>query len=370
MTLARRIRVALITAAAAAALACSGRKPAGPAPAVPVTAAAAQKRAVPVEVHAIGHVEPYSTVSIRSQIGGTLVRVAFREGQVVRKGDPLFTIDRRPYEAALSQARANLDRDQATARNAAAQASRYAELVKKDYVTQQQYDDVRSQAASAEATVKADEAAVENARVQLSYCTISAPISGRTGSLLVHEGNVVKANDDNPLVVINQIEPIYVAFSVPEPKLPEIQKRSAAGKLQVIAQPEGGQPHQGRLTFIDNSVNSTTGTIDLKGTFPNADQTLWPGQFVNVTLQLAVEPGAIVIPTPAVQSGQSGSYVYIVKPDQTVELRPVVVDRQEGALTVIAKGVQAGETVVTDGQLRLREGSKVEVKAGGEEASS
>jgi multidrug efflux system membrane fusion protein len=342
--------------------------PAG-APPVPVTAAKVEARPIPVEIRAIGHVDPYSVVSVKSQVGGVLTDVWFREGEEVRKGQRLFTIDPRPYEAALAQARADLQRDRAQAANARDQAARYAELVKKDFVTRQQYDDARASADALEATVRADEAALENARLQLSYCTIASPIDGKTGSVLVQRGNVVKANDV-PIVVINQIRPIYVTFSVPEADLSEIQLHAAKGKLVVLAQPPGrAESEKGALTFIDNTVNPETGTINLKGTFPNAADRLWPGQFVNATLQLSVEHNAIVVPTPAIQTGQSGQFVYVIKPDLTVEPRDVVVDRTAGPLSVVRKGLAAGEQVVTDGQLRLSAGSKVEIKAAPEARS-
>jgi multidrug efflux system membrane fusion protein len=330
--------------------------------AVPVKAAVVEKRSVPVEVAAIGHVEPLATVSIRSQVGGTITKVWFREGQDVKKGDMLLTIDPRPYEAALDQAKASLARDQAQAQNAASESKRYAELVQKDYVTREQADQLQANAAALASTVKADEAAVENARLQVAYCSITAPINGTTRSLLVKEGNVVKAND-TALLVINQIEPILASFSVPEAQLPEIKRRSASSTLAVTASGPGGDTHAGALTFVDNAVDATTGTILLKATFPNRDRGLWPGQYVNLTLRLANEPNAIVVPAPAVQTGQSGSYVYVIKADSTVESRPVTVARSPGGLAVVSNGLTPGERVVTDGQLRLTSGTKVEVKS-------
>jgi len=358
----------------AAALAISGcaRKAAPPPPeAVPVTSAKVERRNVPVEVTAIGHVEAFSTVAVKSQVGGTLLSVGFREGQNVRKGDVLFRIDPRPFEAALAQAQANLARDRAQAKNAAADADRYAGLVQKDYVTREQYDQVKANAEALASTVKADEAAIENARLQLSWCTIAAPIAGRTGSLLVHPGNVVKANDDNPLVVINQIEPVYVTFAPPETALEALRRPPGGRPLAVSAASpaDPAHPRQGELTFVDNAVNSSTGTITAKATFPNTDESLWPGQFVNVTVVLRTEADAVVVPSPAVQTGQNGSYVYVIKPDSTVESRPVSVERTQGTITVVARGLAPGEQVVTDGQLRLTPGARVEVKKSAEAVS-
>ena len=282
----------------------------------------------------------------------------------MKTGDLLFRIDPRPYEAALKSAQAQLARDAVQLKTARQDVERYSDLVKKDYVTQEEYDRIRTTADSLEATVRADQAAVENATVQLEYCTIRSPIDGRTGQLMVHQGNLVKENGDAPLVVINQITPIYVAFSVPEQNLAEIKKRSAAGRLEVEASlpGSGGGPLKGWLSFFDNAVDSTTGTVRLKATFPNRDRVLWPGQFVEVGLRVSTRPDALVVPTQAVQTGQQGSYVYVVRPDLSVESRPVVVGTAAGTETVVDKGLQAGETVVTDGQLRLVPGAKVEVK--------
>jgi multidrug efflux system membrane fusion protein len=345
--------------------ACS--KKSGPPPRmekVPVTAATVIQKAVPIQLRAIGNVEAYSTISVKSQIEGVLTRVHFKEGQYVNKGDIIFTIDPRPYEAALKQAEANLAKDNAQLENAQKEASRYEDLVKKGYVAQEQYDQIRTNAAALEATVNADKALVENARLQLKYCYIYSPINGRTGNLIANEGNLIKANADNPMVTINQIQPIYVTFSVPEQYLNEIKKYMAAKKLNVKAfiSKEDVMPEQGVLTFIDNTVDMATGTIKLKGTFTNKGKRLWPGQFVNVLLTLTMQPDAIVVPSQAVQAGQSGVYVFVIKSDLTVESRPVVVDRSLDGESVIEKGLQPGEKVVTDGQLRLVPGAKVEIK--------
>jgi multidrug efflux system membrane fusion protein len=331
---------------------------------VPVTAATVIQKAVPVQLRAIGNVEAYSTISVKSQIEGVLIRVHFKEGQYVNKEDILFTIDPRPYEAALKQAEANLAKDTAQLENARVEVTRYAELVKKGYVAQEQYDQIRTNAAALEATVNADKALVENARLQLKYCFIYSPITGRTGNLIANQGNLIKANADNPMVTINQIQPIYVTFFVPEQYLNEIKKYMAARKLNVEAfiSKEDVMPEQGVLTFIDNTVDMATGTIKLKGTFANKGKRLWPGQFVNVLLSLTMQPDAIVVPSQAVQAGQSGVYVFVIKSDLTVESRPVVVDRSLDGESVIEKGLQPGEKVVTDGQLRLVPGAKVEIK--------
>jgi len=336
-----------------------------PPEAAPVTVANVARQDVPVEVRAIGHVEPYTTVALKARVGGQVIRVGFQEGQDVRKGDVLFQIDPRPYQASLAQARAQLERDRAIARNAEEDVKRYTDLVRKDYVTQEQYDSTRAAAAAALATAKADEAAIQNAQLQLSYCTITAPISGRTGSVLVHPGNIVKGNDDNPLVVLNEIQPVYVSFSVPESSLAQIRERLRPGeKMKVIAAPSGnpGKAQTGELSFLNNSVDPGTGTILLKGTFPNENEALWPGEYVDVVMTLATESKAIVVPFQAVQTGQAGQYVWVVKSDLTVESRPVTVARTQGPLAIVAKGLEAGERVVTDGQLRLAPGAKVQVR--------
>ena len=360
-----RIAAGCVSCAALLGLAACARKSAPPPPeAVPVTAAAVERKSIPVEITAIGHVEAYSTVSVKSQVNGTLMSVGFREGQPVRQGDLLFRIDPRPFEATLAQAQANLARDRAQEKNAAAEIERYAALVQKDYVTREQYDQVKANAEALASTVKAGEAAVENARLQLLYCTIAAPISGRTGSLLLHPGNVVKANDDKPMVVINQVQPVYVTFASPESFLADLQSRPRGASLAVSAAPAGdpSHPRRGELTFVDNAVDPTTGTITAKATFANTDGTLWPGQYVNVAVVLKNEPDAVVVPSPAVQTGQSGPYVYVIKADSTVESRPVAIERTQGTLSIVSKGLAPGEQVVTDGQLRLTPGVRVEVK--------
>ncbi|MEO8584958.1 MAG: efflux RND transporter periplasmic adaptor subunit [Acidobacteriota bacterium] len=360
----------LLSLGAAAALgAClascgKGAKKPGAPPAVPVTAAAVEAREVPLEASAVGRVDPFSTVAVRSRVGGPIVRVTFREGQDVRKDELLFEIDRQPFEVGLQVSLANLERDRARAREADENAKRYEQLVKKDYVTKEQASQTTSNAEALRAIVKADEGDVANARLNLSYCTITAPTAGRTGSLLVNAGNLVKANDDKPLVVINQVEPVFVTFAIPEGALADVKKRAAAGKLTVLATPNGAgaTASTGELTFIDNTVDTATGTINLKATFPNRDHALWPGQFATVSLRLASETGALVIPTEAVQTGQAGTFVYVIGADETVTVRPVAVHRTYQKWSLIEKGLAAGERVVTDGQLRLAPGMKVAIK--------
>ena len=343
---------------------CSNEKSNKPVSApIPVIVSTAIQKTVPVELRAIGNVQAYSTVTVKSKVGGELIRVHFTEGQDVKKGDLLFTIDPRPYEAALKQAEANLQRDLAKAKSASEDARRYESLIQRQVVSPQQYEKVRSDADALEATVLADRAALENARIQLDYCSIRSPIDGRTGSLIMKQGNIIKADDIN-LIVINQIIPIDVAFSIPEQFLLEIKKYMASGKLQVeaLVPMNEEKPGKGVITFIDNAVDSNTGTIRLKGTFANRERKLWPGQFVNLVLTLTTEPNTIVVPSQAIQTGQEGQYVFVVRQDLTVESRPVVVGRSVNSETVVQKGLLTGEKVVTDGQLRLYPGAKVEVK--------
>jgi membrane fusion protein, multidrug efflux system len=332
-------------------------------PPVPVTVVAAVQKIMPVQVEAVGTVEPYSTVSIRSQVTGAITKVHFKEGDDVKVGDLLFTVDPRPFEATLKQAEANLAKDVAVLANAREQSRRYAELVKKQYVSQEQYDQIKTNADAVEATVEADKATVENAKVQLSYCRIYSPVTGRTGSLLVNEGNVVRTNDATPLVTINQISPIYVTFTIPEQNLPEVKRRLAAGKLgvQAVAPENEQRPEQGDLSFIDNTVDRTTGTIKLKGTFRNAERRLWPGQFVKAVLKLT-DQDAIVVPSEAVQTGQQGQHVFIVRGDSAVDIRPVVVSRSLNGESVIEQGLQPGDRVVTDGQFLLGPGTRIQMK--------
>ncbi len=330
---------------------------------VPVTVAKAIQKTVPVEVRTIGTVEAYSTVTVKSQVDGVIEKVHFQEGQDANARDLLFTIDPRPFEASLKQAEANLARDIAQAKNASAQSERYSSLFQAGIVSKEQYDQFRTNAEALEAAVRADRAAVERAHLELEYTTIRSPIDGRTGTLMVHAGNVVKANDTS-LVVIHQVKPIYVDFSVPEQYLAEIKSAASRRKLSVraIIPQEEKHPAEGMLTFVNNTVDNSTGTILLKAIFENRDNRLWPGQFVNAILTLGAQPGSTVVPSQAVQTGQAGPYVFVVKQDSTVELRSVTPGSATGGETVIEKGVKPGEVVVTDGQLRLVPGAKVEIK--------
>jgi multidrug efflux system membrane fusion protein len=341
-----------------------GRGGPGGAAAVPVTVAPVVQKPMPLEVRVIGSVEASSNVAVHSQITGELTSVHFNEGDDVKAGDALFTFDKRPLESALQQADANLARDVAQAENAVAQAKRYQDLVQRGIATREQVDTANANAAALQATVGADRAAVDNARVQLEYATITSPISGRTGALMVHPGNLVRAGDTMPLVVINQVSPIYVTFAIPEAQLPELKRYMAQGMIRVAAQPPNDPTHpsDGHITFVDNAVDQTTGTIKIKGSFPNADHSLWPGQYVNVLVTLTINRDALVVPSAAVQAGQQGNYVFVIKADQSADLRPVEIARTGGIETIIKSGVKQGETVVTDGQLRLVPGSRVSIK--------
>ena len=346
-------------------LACTQQKGVPPKPVVPVTAATVEQKAVPYEIHAIGNIVEYAGVNVRSQAGGYLSKIHFQKGQFVKKGAILFTIDPRPYQASLMQAEGALAKDQAQLTNARADEQRYAELVKKGYISKQQYEQSQAAANALEAVVKADQAAVEYAKVQLSFCYIHAPISGRLGDILVDEGNLVKAADDNKfLVTIRQIQPIYVSFSVPEKTLGEIKKYMSSKQLSINVYADKGdtQPEKGMLSFVDNTVDPTTGTIRLKGTLKNEADRLWPGQFVNVVLSLYTQSDAVTMPSQAIQSGQHGQYVYIIKDDLTTDIRPVVVSRTYGNDSIIEKGLKPGEKVVTDGQLRIVTGAKVQIQ--------
>jgi multidrug efflux system membrane fusion protein len=367
-------------------------------PAVPVTVTEAAQRDVPVQVRAIGNVQALATVGVQSMINGEVVKVHFAEGHEVAAGALLFTIDPRQlnsallqaqatlaqHQAAVTSAEANLARDMAQLENARVDEQRYRKLMEGGFVARELYDQFRTKELTlaatidadraavdtAKALVRADEAAVDNVRVQLSYTEIRAPIGGRTGNVLLNQGNVVKANDvGNPMVVINRVHPIYVAFSVPEAQLEAIKRYRAAGDLPVEAQVTGQAAGvvRGRLTFMNNTVDPSTGTIQLKATFENTENALWPGQFVNVALTLTRQVGAVLVPSQAVQTGQKGQYVFVVKADQTVEARPVVSGAPDGRDVVITSGLAAGERVVVDGQLRLMPGARVEVKpaAGG-----
>jgi multidrug efflux system membrane fusion protein len=390
--------------------------------AIPVSVNDVVTKSVPVQIRANGAVQAMATVTIMSQVDGQISRVHFTEGQDVKQGDPLFTLDQRPFEAAVGQAEANLARntaqlqqaeaalaqsvaaekqaeanlarDTAQLENANVQARRYKELINDGAVSKEQYDQVRTAAAAMEATIQADQAAVtnakaairaaqattetfratmkadqsvvENARVQLGYTDIRSPMDGRTGNLLVHVGSAVKARDSNsPLVVINQIHPIYASFSVPEQSLADIRKYRAAGSIRVDALIPGQEqsPVRGELAFVNNTVDPSTGTIQLKASFSNSDNRLWPGQFLNVLLTLTTEPNVVVVPSQALQTGQQGPYVFVVKPDLTVEMRSITPGPALDGETIVQKGLTPGERVVTEGQIRLIPGARVDIKS-------
>jgi multidrug efflux system membrane fusion protein len=330
---------------------------------VPVTVAQADRRDVPVVVNAIGNVTPLQTVQIKSMVTAQVVKVHFTVGQDLQKGQLLFTLDGRSFQADLAKAEGQLARDKAAAATARVSQKRYQALLKEGVVAQQQYDELESTASQYDAAVEADKAAVESARVSLQYTRIYSPIVGRAGDVLVHEGNLIKAND-LAMVVINQISPIYTDFAVPERFLSDIKKYMAAGSLKVIATlPDSNAPlAQGKVAFIDNMVDRATGTITMKAEFGNQQRTLWPGQFVNINLQLTTEKNATVVPSQAVQNGQQGTYVFIVKPNKTVEARVVDIGPSDKGMVVIHKGIEVGETVVTDGQVRIVPGATVEWK--------
>ncbi len=343
----------------------SGSDPqkAAAAKAVPVAAATAASRTVPVDLATFGAVQAFSTVTIKCHVGGYLDKVYFKEGQLVKEGDPLVSIDPRTFDAAVKQAEANMARDEAQAKDAEKDAARDAELLKKGILSASDYDKSRAAADAFAAAVVADAAAIQFAKVQLGYCTIRSPVTGRTGALQLNVGNLVKA-DDAAIVAINQVTPIYVAFSLPQQHLPEIKKHQAeAGPLKIQAiVPGDPEPEDGTLTFINNTVDAATGMIQLRGTFPNPDEHLWPGQYVNVVLTLTHEKDAVVVPSEAVQTSQTGQFAFVVRPDLTVEARPVTVSRTVGGESVVREGLRAGERVVTDGQLLLVAGAKVEIK--------
>jgi membrane fusion protein, multidrug efflux system len=328
--------------------------------AVPVVVAKVERSSIPVELHAIGTGQAFQSVSVESQVAGIVADVHYRQGQLVRKGALLVTLDERPFRAALSQAEAALARDRARAQLGQAQLERNDDLAQQGLISRDQHDQARAASTAAEATVRADEAALQAARIDLSYCSVYAPIEGITGAQLVYPGATVKANDAPILVVINQVSPIYVGFSVPQQYLDPIRTFMARSRLTVRATPPGGgAPEDGVLTFVDNTVDPTTGTVRLMASFKNADQRLWPGQFSDVLLRLNEESNVLVVPPQAVQAGQQGDYVFVVKPDMTVAARPVSVGQTVGDKAQILKGLSVGETVVTDGQVRLAPGTRV-----------
>lgn len=335
-------------------------------PAVPVLVSQVEQKTVPYQVHAIGSVEPYSTVSVMAQVDGRLDEVHFKQGDEVRQGQLLFTIDPRPFQAALEQAEAQLARDRAQMVQANADERRYTYLLKERVGSQEQYDQSHATAAAMRATVAADQAMVATAKLNLSYTTIYSPLDGRTGDLKLHPGDLIKANDASGIIVIiNQVRPIYVDFSLPEKELSEVRRFMTEHQLQVTAAApsQEQEPARGILSFVDNMVDASTGMIALKGLFPNEAERLWPGEFVDVWLTLGEHPEALVVPAQAVQTGQMGPYVYVVDGQMTAETRPVVVGDTIDGEVIIERGLNKGETVVTDGQLRLMPGAKVRIKS-------
>jgi len=392
------MKVAFIIFVLALSTACSSTSPTagGPGgrgrggfPATPVTVAKAEVGDVPVEVRQIGSVDPVAVIAVKAQIGGELTKVLFREGDDIRKDQRLFEIDPRPYQQAIDQAQAaiekdnalirqaeaNLARDRVQSTNAKEQADRYAAMAKEGLISADQNSTYQTTYKASDETVRADDAAInsaraslnvdkaalETAKLNLSYCSINSPIDGRAGGLLVQAGNLVKANDTNALVNINQMQPIYVTFSVPEQLLTEIRSYSKDRPLAVTAVISKDRTSVGRLTFIDNQVDTSTGTIKLKAEFPNADRALWPGQFVNVVVTLRTLHGVTIIPSEAVQSGQQGQFVFIVQPDGKVANRIVKLGQEVDKRIVVESGVNPGDTVVTDGQMRLIPGAAVRV---------
>jgi membrane fusion protein, multidrug efflux system len=330
---------------------------------IPVVVGTVKIKAMPVEVIAVGHVEAYSTVSIEAQVPGQLLDVHFKEGDFVRKGQLLITLDPRPYEAALAQAKAALARDKATAVNNRLQAERYSKLLAEGIVPASQVESYTSAADASDAVLNADEAAIKTAQLNLEYCTIYSPIDGRTGALMLKPGNLVKVADV-PIVIINQVIPIFVNFGVPQQFWPEIKKSMAQGFLHATATvpKDTGGPEEGRVEFVDNAVDSTTGNIHLRAAFANSQNRLWPGLYVNMVLTLSQQAGATVVPAEAIMLGDKGSFVYVVGSDKKVEPRTVVPVRTIQGETVVEKGLQPGETIVTDGQARLEPHAKVEFK--------
>ena len=356
--------VSMVFLAALLLPACSGGKEPPKKEAVPVVVATVEQKDVPVQIKTIGSVEPFATVAIKARVGGEIKQVNFKEGQDVTKGQLLFVIDPRPLETSLRQAEANLAKDRALATKAETDARRYAELIKKDFVSREQYDQAKATAESLAAIVQADEVAVQNARLQLSYCFINSPLTGRTGNLKADQGNLIKADADTSMVVINQIQPIYVSFSLPQQYLPDIKKYMALGKVRVkaVIANDDQRPEEGVLTFVNNTVDTATGTFLVKATYDNPERKLWPGLFVNVVVHLTSQPNAVVAPSQAMQTGQQGQFVFVVKDDLTAEARPVEVDRTFDGEVIVKKGLAPGERVVTNGQLRLVPGAKMQIK--------
>ncbi len=351
--------------------ACSKKQKTDPAAAsksrpVPVMVTKVVEKNVPFEIKSVGNAEAYSSVAIKTQIGGLIVRQAVRDGQTVSKGDLLFVIDQRPFEIALKDTKAKLDRDIALLEKAQEDMSRYTRLVEKNVVSKEQHDQIATNSKALQATIRQDEAAVDRARLDLEYASVKSPISGKVGSVLLNEGNVIKANDDRTIMNINQIQPIYVSFSVPERYLSDIYQAMADGKPEVSVFAEGDEKNiiKGELVATDNAVDKNTGTIRLKGLFANTEHRMMPGQFLRVNLKLSETAGALVVPSKVVQTGINGEFAYVVKNDNTVDLRLVKIARILDGQTVIASGLKADETVVTDGHILLTPGRAVEIKEG------
>ena len=334
-------------------------------PPAPVVVASVEQRDIPAQIKAIGNVEAYQTVQIRSQVNGQIQKIFFKEGEDVHEGQKLFQLDKRPFQADLEKAIGQMKHDQAQAENSRIQAERYSGLEKEGIVSHEQAGQLNAQAKADASAVDADKAAIDAARVQLQYTDIVAPINARAGTLMINLGNLVKANDTPYLVQLNQVTPIYVTFFVPESNLDRVRQRFSPGQLNVLAYPKGQSdgPAEGRLTFIDNGVDTTTGMFKLKATFPNKDRRLWPGQFVDVALELSTQKNAVVVPTKAIQTGQQGEYVYVVRADSTAESRPVKTVGVYQNLTVISEGLKAGESVIVNGQLRVAPNAKVVVQS-------
>ena len=362
MTLSNRILTLVLMALVSQVASCTQKTDkAAQKPPAHVVSAVAAKGDVPVRLSAVGSIESTESVVVRPQISGELVEVYFKEGQEVSRGQKLFLLDPRAHQAALKKAEANLARNRVVMENARRDYERYAQLVKDGIVTQEQAEGYRTKAESAAADLDADRAAVENARVQLSYCNITAPFSGRTGNLSIHRGNVVEANK-TALVTINSIAPILVTFSISEKELPELRKRMAGGVVNVEAELPGGIVEKGRLAFMDNAVDAGTGTIKLKGLFENRKRQMWPGQFVQVNITMSELKNAVTVPSSALQTGQNGPYLIVVKADLSTEVRSVAVGPVYQGVTVIDSGLAAGENVVVEGQMRVAPGGKVVIK--------
>ncbi|MEA2780020.1 MAG: rane fusion protein multidrug efflux system [Rhodospirillaceae bacterium] len=353
-------------------LASSAAPPALPPP-VPVVEGVAGQRSMPVYVQGIGTVQAFNAVTVKSRVDGQIMQVSFAEGQEVKQGDSLFQIDPRPFEAALEQAMAGKQRDEAQLVSAEADLARYSKLVNSGYQTRQSYDTQKAQVAQLQASIKGDQAQIDNARLNLGYTDLHAPIGGRTGARLVDKGNLIHAGDNTPLVTITQIKPIFVSFTVPQDRLSEIRRNQAAGALEVEALDSSSASHvlaDGKLSLIDNQVDAATGTIHLKATFANDDEALWPGQFVNARLVLAVRNNAITVPATTVQQGPEGYFAFAIKPDQTVERRAVDVLGFQDGMAIVANGLAIGEKVVVDGQYRLTAGMRIRAVPSAQPAGS